>query len=169
MQYMYGSTFNIQGLYAGYTGPGTRTFTIPDRATARFDARLITDLSPEDVIIAIRTHLESSGFPDAQVRVKGGYSWSRTSIDAPLVRSFLQTVEKYGGRAIVWPFQGYGGPWSIFRSDFDAPVVFSTGLGHGGGVGLPDEYFVLDGGGRVPGLREIERFCVDLLYDFAGR
>jgi hypothetical protein len=35
-------------------------------------------------------------------------------------------------------------------------------------VGMPDEYFVLDGGGKVPGLRELEAFCVDLLYDFAG-
>ncbi|HBY94978.1 MAG TPA: peptidase M20 [Chloroflexi bacterium] len=168
-QYMYGSTFNIQGLYAGYTGPGTKTFTIPDKVTAVFDTRLITDLSPEEVIGKIGAHLEQHGYPDIQVRMKGGYSWSRTSINAPLVQSFLQAVEKYGGKAIIWPFQGYGGPWSIFRSEFGAPVVFATGLGHGGGVGAPDEFFVLDGGGNVPGLPEVEKFCVDLLYDFAAR
>jgi len=166
-QYMYGSTFNIQGLYAGYTGPGGKTFTIPEKATALLDARLITDLSPQEVIAKIRAHLDSHGYPDVQVRMKGGYSWSRTSVDAPLVQSFLRCVGEYGGTPIVWPFQGYGGPWSIFRSDFDAPVVFATGIGHGGGVGMPDEFFVLDGGGQVAGLAEIEKFCVDLLYDFA--
>lgn len=168
-QYMYSSTFNIQGIYGGYTGPGTRTFTIPDRATALFDARLITDLSPDEVIEKIRQHLVTSGFPEAQVRKRGGYSWSRTSLNASLVQSFLQTVEKYGGEPVIWPMQGFGGPWSIFRSDFDAPVVFATGIGHGGGVGAPNEYFVIDGGGKVNGLREIQHFCVDLLYDFAGR
>ncbi len=66
-----------------------------------------------------------------------------------------------------WPFQGYGGPWSIFRSDFDAPVVFATGIGYGGGVGEAREFFVLDGGGKVAGLPEVEMFCVDLLYDYA--
>jgi acetylornithine deacetylase/succinyl-diaminopimelate desuccinylase-like protein len=166
-QYMYGSSFNIQGLYAGYTGPGSKTFTIPAQATALFDARLITDLSPQEVVARVRAHLDKHGYPDVQVRMKGGYSWSRTSIDAPLVKSFLRCVESYGGKPIVWPFQGYGGPWSIFHADFGAPVVFATGIGHGGQVGMPDEFFVLDGGGKVAGLTEIEKFCVDLLYDFA--
>jgi acetylornithine deacetylase/succinyl-diaminopimelate desuccinylase-like protein len=73
-QSMYGSTFNFQGLYAGSPVPGTKTFTIPDRATALIVARLITDLSPEEVIDAIRLHLESSGFEDVQLRMKGGYT-----------------------------------------------------------------------------------------------
>jgi acetylornithine deacetylase/succinyl-diaminopimelate desuccinylase-like protein len=167
-QYMYGSSFNIQGIYAGFTGPGTKTFTIPDKATALLDARLITDLSPEEVIDKIRAHLDRNGYSDVKVRMKGGYPWSRTSISAPLVKSFLHCVEQYGGKPIIWPFQGYGGPWSIFVSEFGVPVVFATGIGHGGGVGMPDEFFVLDGGGKVPGLAEIEKFCVDLLFDFAS-
>ncbi len=166
-RYMYGSSFNIQGIYAGYTGPGTRTFTIPEKATALMDVRMITDLTPEEIIGKVRAHLDKHGFGDVAVRAKGSYSWSRTSVQEPLVRSFLRTSDKYGAKVIAWPFQGYGGPWSIFRREFDAPVVFATGIGHGAGVGLPDEYFVLDGGGKVPGLREIEKFCVDLLYDFA--
>jgi hypothetical protein len=129
---------------------------------------MITDLTPTEIVQKIRTHLDTRGFADLAVRPKGSYSWSRTSVNAPLVQSFLRTVEKYGGQVIIWPFQGFGGPWSIFRRDFDAPVVFATGIGHGAGVGLPDEYFVLDGGGKVPGLPEIEKFCVDLLYDFAA-
>ena len=31
-----------------------------------------------------------------------------------------------------------------------------------------DVFFVLDGGGKVPGLREIQRFCARLLFDLAG-
>jgi acetylornithine deacetylase/succinyl-diaminopimelate desuccinylase-like protein len=168
-RYLYGSSFNIQGLYAGYTGPGSKTFTIPEKATALLDARLITSLSPEDVIGKIRQHLDDHGFPDVQVRMKGGYPGSRTSIDAPLVQSFLHCAEQSGAEVIIWPIQGGGGPWSIFNREFGAPVVFATGIGHGEGVGQPDEFFVLDGGGNVAGLREIERFCVDLLYDFARR
>ncbi|HEX4212638.1 MAG TPA: hypothetical protein VIA06_04845 [Candidatus Dormibacteraeota bacterium] len=43
--------------------------------------------------------------------------------------------------------------WSIFSRRF----------------GLPDEHIVIEGGGRAPGLPEMERFCADLLYDFADR
>jgi acetylornithine deacetylase/succinyl-diaminopimelate desuccinylase-like protein len=166
---MYGSTFNIQGLAAGYTGPGTRTFTIPERATALLDARLITELAPAQVVDVIRRHLDDAGYADVELRAKGGYPSSRTSLHAPLVRSFLRALDSLGANAVIWPYQGFGGPWSLFATEFDAPIVFATGPGHGGRVGAPNEFFVLDGAGRVAGLREIQRFCADLLFDFASR
>ena len=168
-RYMYGSTFNLQGLAAGYTGPGTRTFTIPERATALLDARLITELPPAEVLAQVSDYLAAAGYGDVEVRAKGGYPSSRTSLDAPLVQSFLAALETVGGKPIIWPYQGYGGPWSLFATEFGAPVVFATGPGHGGRVGGPDEFFVLDGDGHVPGLQEIQRFCADLLFDFAAR
>jgi acetylornithine deacetylase/succinyl-diaminopimelate desuccinylase-like protein len=168
-RYLYGSTFNIQGLAAGYTGPGTRTFTIPERATALLDARLITDLAPADVVAEIRRHLTAAGYGDVEVRAKGGYPGSRTPLHASLVQSFLAALAPLGARPVIWPYQGYGGPWSLFASEFGAPVVFATGPGHGGRVGAADEFFVLDGGGKIPGLREIERFSADLLFDCAAR
>jgi acetylornithine deacetylase/succinyl-diaminopimelate desuccinylase-like protein len=167
-RYLYGSTFNIQGLAAGYTGPGTRTFTIPERASALLDARLITRLPPARVVELVRSCLEHAGYGDVEVRAKGGYPSSRTSLRAPLVQSFLRALEAIGGRPVIWPYQGFGGPWSLFATEFGAPIVFATGPGYGGGVGAQDEFFVLDGGGRVPGLREIQRFCVHLLFDFAA-
>jgi acetylornithine deacetylase/succinyl-diaminopimelate desuccinylase-like protein len=167
-RYLYGSTFNIQGLAAGYTGPGTSTFTIPERATALLDARLITDLTPVEVVDLIRRRLHDTGFGDVEVRAKGGYPSSRTSLEAALVQSFLRALDAVGARPVIWPYQGYGGPWSLFATEFGAPIVFATGPGHGGRVGGPNEFFVLDGGGRVPGLREIQRFCAHLLFDLAA-
>jgi acetylornithine deacetylase/succinyl-diaminopimelate desuccinylase-like protein len=167
-RYLYGSSFNLQGIAAGYTGPGTRTFTVPERATALLDARLITDLAPSEVVEHIRSHLDSAGYGDVEVRAKGGYPGSRTSLHAPLVRSFLRALDSVGAAPVIWPYQGYGGPWSLFASEFGAPIVFATGPGHGGRVGAPNEFFVLDGDGRVAGLREIERFCAELVFDFAG-
>ncbi len=167
-RYIYGSGLNLQGIYAGYTGPGTRTYTIPERATARFDARLMTDTAPAVLLDALRAHLCRHGFDDAEVRVLSAYPGSRTSPGAPLVQSFIRAVERAGGRLVIWPGQGYGGPWSIFAHEFGLPIVFATGIGHGAGVGLPDEYIVIDGGGRVPGFREMARFCVDFMADYAA-
>lgn len=168
-RYLYGSGLNVQGIYSGYTGPGTRTYTIPAEATALLDARLVTRQSPDELVDGLREHLSEHGFDDVEVRVQSGYPGSSTPVSAPLVAAFLGAARRAGGRPVIWPRQGYGGPWSIFSRRFGAPVVFATGIGHGGGIGLPDEHIVIDGGGRVPGLAEMERFCVDLLYDFAGR
>jgi acetylornithine deacetylase/succinyl-diaminopimelate desuccinylase-like protein len=166
-RYIYGSHLNIQGVRAGYVGPGSRTFTIPEQAIARLDARLVATASPSLLLQALRSHLDNQGFPDVEIDVLSAYPGSHTAYSEPLVQSFLRAVDRAGGRPVVWPMQGYGGPWSIFAHEFGAPVVFATGIGHGGGVGQPDEYLVIDGGGKVPGLREMERFCVDFVMDFA--
>ena len=167
VRYVYGSGLNIQGIYSGYTGPGTRTYTIPHVATARLDARLTATASPEVLLSELRSHLEKHGFGDVEVVVLSAYPGSRTPYDSPLVQSFTRAVQKSGGDLAVWPGQGYGGPWSIFAQEFGMPVVFGTGIGHGAGVGLPDEYVVIDGGGKVPGFREMARFGVDFVTDFA--
>lgn len=166
-RYMYGSSLNLQGLRAGYTGPGTRTYTIPEEAIARLDARLVTETAPDELIAALRAHLDRRGFADVEVCVLSGYPGSRTSQDAPIVRSFLRAAQKAGGKVTMWPMQGYGGPWSIFVRDFGIPLVFASGIGHGAGVGLPDEFLVVDGGGHAPGFRDMQRFCVDFILDFA--
>jgi acetylornithine deacetylase/succinyl-diaminopimelate desuccinylase-like protein len=168
-RYVYGSSLNIQGIYSGYTGPGSRTYTIPEEAVGRLDARLVTDAAPSALVEALGKHLESRGFGDLEVRVLSAYPGSRTAYDSPLVLSFAEAAERAGGDLVAWPMQGYGGPWSIFARDFGAALVFATGVGRGEGVGLPDEYIVLDGGGKAPGLPEMERFYVDFLVTFATR
>jgi acetylornithine deacetylase/succinyl-diaminopimelate desuccinylase-like protein len=167
-RYVYGSGLNIQGIHSGYTGPGTRTYTIPEQATARLDARLATNAPPATLLKALRQHLDHHGFGDIEIRVLSAYPGSRTDHDSTLVQSFVGAAQRAGGEVVAWPMQGYGGPWSIFAQDFGAPVVFASGIGHGAGVGLPDEYIVLDGGGKAAGLREMERFYVDLLASFAA-
>ena len=167
-RYIYGSGLNIQGIYAGYTGPGSRTYTIPNTATARLDARLVATAPPDTLIDLLRIHLQERGFGDVEVVVLSGYPGSRTSYSAALVQSFVRAVKKSRGDLVVWPGQSYGGPWSIFAHEFGMPVVFASGIGHGAGVGQPDEYLVIDGGGKLPGFREMARFGVDFIVDFAA-
>ncbi len=167
-RYIYGSALNIQGIYSGYIGPGSRTFTIPDTATARFDARLVTTAAPEVFLAGLRLHLDEHGFSDVTVKVISAYPGSRTRLTSDLVQSWLRAVEKNGGKPVLWPGQAYGGPWSMLAHDFGMPVVFGAGIGHGGNVALPDEFVVIDGGGKVSGLREMARFSADLIADFAA-
>jgi len=168
VRYLYGSQLNLHGIYAGYTGPGTRTYTIPEQAAARFDTRLVSSKSPDELIDDLRRHLDGQGFADVEIDLKSAYPASRTSLATPMVRSFCAAVQRAGGDAIIWPRQGYGGPWSLYATELGLPVMHGTGIGHGGGVGLPDEFIVIDGGGKVPGLREMQRFYVDFLFDYAG-
>ncbi|MFZ0217447.1 MAG: M20/M25/M40 family metallo-hydrolase, partial [Candidatus Dormiibacterota bacterium] len=123
VRYIYGSQLNLQGIYAGYTGPGTRTYTIPERATARFDTRLVTTASPAELMKLLRDHLDAHGFADLEIDLKSAYPGSQTLATTPLAESFLRAVRKAGADPVVWPRQGYGGPWSGFATEFGRPVV----------------------------------------------
>jgi acetylornithine deacetylase/succinyl-diaminopimelate desuccinylase-like protein len=167
-KYIYGSALNIQGFHSGYTGPGTRTFTIPTTATARFDARLSTTADPQVFLDGLRTFLDRTGFSDIDINVLSAYPASRTPIDSALMRTFVDLAHDSGVTTTVWPVQAYGGPWAYLGTEFDMPVIFGAGIGFGAGVGMPNEYFVIDGGGKVNGLPELARFSAQLLDRFAA-
>ncbi|HEY0258805.1 MAG TPA: M20/M25/M40 family metallo-hydrolase [Lacisediminihabitans sp.] len=167
-KYIYGSALNIQGYHSGYVGPGSRTFTIPEKATVRLDARLNTTADPQVFIDGLRAHLDDKGFGDVTIDVLSAYPASRTDVDSSLMRTFLDLLRQWGTDPVVWPAQAYGGPWSFLAQDFGMPLVFGAGIGFGGGVGLPDEYFVIDGAGKVNGLPELARFAAEFVTAFAA-
>src|SRR6266550_6699664 len=49
-------TINIEGLVAGYTGPGGKT-VLPHRAVAKIDMRLVPDMTAEDALAKLKAHL----------------------------------------------------------------------------------------------------------------
>ena len=56
-------TVNIEGLVAGYTGPGGKTI-LPGRAVAKLDLRLVPDQTREEAVRKLRAHLDARGFED---------------------------------------------------------------------------------------------------------
>src|SRR5579872_5273875 len=54
-------TVNIEGLVAGYTGPGGKT-VLPHRAVAKMDLRLVPNMTAKDTLAALKAHLAKRGF-----------------------------------------------------------------------------------------------------------
>src|SRR5579859_2624897 len=59
-------TINIEGLVAGYTGPGGKT-VLPHRAVAKIDMRLVPDMTAVDTLAKLKAHLAKNGFADIEV------------------------------------------------------------------------------------------------------
>ena len=59
-------TINIEGLVAGYTGPGGKT-VLPHRAVAKLDMRLVPDMTAADTLAKLKAHLAKHGFADIEV------------------------------------------------------------------------------------------------------
>ena len=168
LNFLYGPTFNISGLRSGFLGPETTTipFVIPAKATATLDIRMVVDLSPEEIIDCLRRHLDRHGFTDIKIDIYAAYSHYQTPVSDPGVQAVLKTLQEWNVEAEVWPIQAAGGPWTAVPNTFGVPCVRGGIIG-GGGHGNVDEYMVIEGDGKIAGLAEVEKYLVDLIYNYA--
>jgi acetylornithine deacetylase/succinyl-diaminopimelate desuccinylase-like protein len=122
-------TCTICGLTSGYQGPGSKT-VLPARASAKVDFRLVPDQDPEQVLLALRRHLDDQGFPDVEITYLGGEHPARTDPAHPFVELVVKTAEPvYGVPMRIVPMIGGSGPNHVFIHTLNLPVV-SAGLGY---------------------------------------
>ncbi|MBU6422586.1 MAG: M20/M25/M40 family metallo-hydrolase [Chloroflexi bacterium] len=165
---MFTPTVNIEGLVAGYTGPGGKTI-LPHRALAKLDLRLVPEMTFDGAVAALRRHLEKRGFGDIEVVPMGGYDPTSTPADAAVVRALLAVYRRAGTDPVVMPRLAGSYPGCVFTGDpFRRPAA-QVGLGHGNGAHAPDEYYVIRS--QVPGLAgwdEVVAAFVAYLYELAS-
>ena len=136
-------TVNIEGLVAGYTGPGGKTI-LPSRAVAKLDFRLVPNQTHDDCVAKLKAHLARRGFGDIEVNVSGGYDPTETDENSPLIKAELATYARAGIGTSVYPRLAGSWPGYVFTS---APVSLAAGqfgFGHGNGAHAPDEYLLID-------------------------
>jgi acetylornithine deacetylase/succinyl-diaminopimelate desuccinylase-like protein len=166
-RFLFASTLNIDGIWGGYTGPGTKT-VLPHEVRAKVDIRLVPDQVPDKVLAAVRRHLDRHGFPDIGIELHDKYDWSQTPPDAGIVLALRKAYEGMGHAPEVWIRSGGSLPMYLFTKDpLRLPAVHG-GLGHGGGAHAPDEYMVLEGTGKVAGLVEQEMSYLAILDAYTG-
>lgn len=166
---LYMPTLNIDGIWAGYTGEGTKTI-LPHMATAKMDSRLPPGLDPEEALQKIRAHLDANGFADIELRRMSAYPAAQTSVSAPLVQAALSVANKYTERVAVNPRLAGSAPFYQFTERLGIPMV-PFGMGYGTGAHAPDEIMLIEPkeGLAVAGLAEIEKSYVDFLYALAEK
>jgi acetylornithine deacetylase/succinyl-diaminopimelate desuccinylase-like protein len=161
-------TINIEGLVAGYTGPGGKTI-LPHRAVAKIDMRLVPDMTAKDALALLKAHLAKHGFGDIEVNMTGGYDPTETPADAKLVAAMAGAYKKLGTEPTLWPRLAGSWPGVTFTG---APLRLPAGqfgLGHGGGAHAPDEFFLVDSTNpKVAGLDGAVRSYVELFYALAS-
>jgi acetylornithine deacetylase/succinyl-diaminopimelate desuccinylase-like protein len=160
-------TINIEGLVAGYTGPGGKT-VLPHRAVAKIDMRLVPDMTTTDTLAKLKAHLAKHGFADLEVIMSGGYNPTQTDPNSRLIKTEVATYKKLGVEAELWPRSAGSWPGYVFT---DAPLSLAAGhfgLGHGTGAHAPDEYYVIESANpKVQGLDGAVGSFVEYLYALA--
>ena len=160
-------TVNIEGLVAGYTGPGGKTI-LPGRAVAKLDLRLVPDRTRKEAVRKLRAHLDERGFGDVETNVTGGYDPTETPEDNRIIRAELATYERAGVQATLSPRLAGSWPGAVFTAPPLSLPAGHFGLGHGSGAHAPDEYYVVESTNpRVDGITDAVMGYVDMFYQFA--
>ncbi|HSS48104.1 MAG TPA: M20/M25/M40 family metallo-hydrolase [Thermoanaerobaculia bacterium] len=166
-RFLFTPTVNIEGLVAGYTGPGGKT-VLPHRAVAKLDLRLVPDMTFDGAVAALKAHLAKRGFGDVEVNPSGGYDPSSTDADAPVIRAAMSVYRRVQHDPILWPRNAGSYPGYVFTAEPLKLPAAHFGLGHGSGAHAPDEYFVIESSNpKVMGWDGAVRSFVDYLHELA--
>jgi acetylornithine deacetylase/succinyl-diaminopimelate desuccinylase-like protein len=137
----YEPTANIQGIIAGYTGPGTKTI-VPREARARLDFRLIPNIQPAAAIRKLKAHLAKHGFGHIEVRAYDGAEPPyKISVKEDISRAIIAAAtEVYGEVPVV---NGVSAEGAILRHVW-IPCVLTGFANPGANLHAPDENIHLD-------------------------
>lgn len=90
------TTLNLQGLWAGHTERTPKTVT-PAEAHARLDVRIVPDQRPDDILAAVRRHLDEHGFDDVTIVPREGEPAWWTPPDHVVVTTAARVSEDVAG------------------------------------------------------------------------
>jgi acetylornithine deacetylase/succinyl-diaminopimelate desuccinylase-like protein len=161
------TTWNIDGIWGGYTGPGTATI-LPEKAAVKIDSRLVPNQEVRAQLKLLQAHLDRHGFSDISVTMLGGGDeWSQTSVTAAVVQATLAMYKAHGVEPMVWPRSPGSSPQWEYTRRLGLPAGGGA-MGHGSRAHADDEYIVIEGNGKVGGIVESEQSMVDLIYAYAN-
>jgi len=160
-------TVNIEGLVAGYTGPGGKT-VLPARAVAKLDFRLVPNMTAEDSLAKLKAHLAKNGFGDVEVNMTGGYDPTETPEGSAVIRAQQAVYNRAGVTNTLYPRNAGSWPGVVFTGEPLKLPAGQFGLGHGSGAHAPDEYYVVESTNpKIAGLIDATMGYVDFMYEMA--
>lgn len=137
----YEPTANIQGIIAGYTGPGRKTI-VPNEARVRMDFRLIPNIQPAAAIRKLKAHLVKHGFGHIEVQAfDGAEPPYKISVKEDISQAIIAAaMEVYGEMPVV---NGVSAEGAILRHVW-IPCVLTGFANPGANLHAPDENIHLD-------------------------
>jgi hypothetical protein len=133
-----------------------------------------------EIVKRIREQLDRNGYKDVELKLIGDVPWSKMSYDTEIAHAVNTTYEifdiKHGKPANYSSILGGYWPAYLFSNEevgmrvapVSMPIVIG-GAGHGGNAHAANEYFVIEGAGKVYGMAGAEKAAATIIYNFAGK
>jgi acetylornithine deacetylase/succinyl-diaminopimelate desuccinylase-like protein len=175
----YGISFNLDGIWGGNMYAGGAGAILPNKITSKHNIRYVPKMNGLEIVKRIREQLDRNGYKDVELKVIGDVPWSKMSYDTDIARAMTQTYEQmnipHGEPANYASILGGYWPAYLFSNQEVgqkvAPVSMPIGMGgagHGGNAHAANEYYVIEGAGKVYGMAGAEKAQASIFYNFAA-
>jgi acetylornithine deacetylase/succinyl-diaminopimelate desuccinylase-like protein len=169
----YGTSLNLDGIWGGNMFAGGSGAILPNKITSKHNIRYIPNMSGPDILAKLRKHLDKHGYSDVEINVVGDVPWAKRSSDTEIGRAVGSALDVFQiQHAPISPEESImGGYWPayLFAGDpLDIPITGGM-AGSGGNAHAANEYYVIEGAGKVYGMAGAEKSVATVLYNFAGK
>jgi len=126
----------------------------------------------------LRAQLDKNGYKDVQLKLIGDVPWAKMSYDTDIARAIEQTFDNFGipyatPSASETILGGYWPAYLFSNQDVGERVVpvempiGAGGAGMGGRAHAANEYYVIEGAGKVYGLAGAEKSVASTIWNYA--
>ncbi|MGQ0734455.1 MAG: hypothetical protein ACT4QD_12470 [Acidobacteriota bacterium] len=177
----YGTSFNLDGIWGGNMYAGGAGAILPNKITSKHNFRYAPDMTGPEIVKKLRAQLDKNGYKDVEMKVIGDVPWAKMHFDSDVGRALVrayevmniphgQPREEYTIAGGYWPAYMFGnGPIGEKISPFKGVPIVGGGGGLGGRAHAANEYYVIEGAGKVYGMAGAEKAVATVLYAFAGK
>ena len=169
----YGTSMNLDGIWGGNMYAGGAGAILPNKITSKHNFRYLPKQDGIDITKKLRAHLDKHGFQDVEMKVIGDVPWAKMTYNNDAAKALMKTYDafgiRYGSPADVPSILGGYWPAYLFTGDvLDIPIVGGA-AGYGSNAHAANEFYVIEGAGKVYGIAGAEKSVAAFFYNFAGK
>jgi acetylornithine deacetylase/succinyl-diaminopimelate desuccinylase-like protein len=183
----YGTSFNLDGIWGGNMYAGGAGAILPNKITSKHNFRYVPKMTGPDIVKKLRAQLDKNGYKDVEVKMIGDVPWAKMNTDHEAGRALKRAYEimniAHGPLKPDWGIGGggaaAGGYWPAYLfgngevsekvSSFAGVPIVGGGGGYGGRAHAANEFYVIEGAGKVYGMAGAEKVVAAMAYAFAGK
>jgi acetylornithine deacetylase/succinyl-diaminopimelate desuccinylase-like protein len=183
----FGTSFNLDGIWGGNMYAGGAGAILPNKITSKHNFRYVPNMHGPDIVKKLRAQLDKNGYKDVEVKLIGDVPWAKMNADNDIGQALNRAYEvmniphgeptkdfEIGGAGAAaggyWPAYMFGnGEVGEKISNFKGVPIVAGGAGNGGRAHAANEYYIIEGAGKMYGMAGAEKAVATVLYAYAGK
>ncbi len=167
-------SFNLDGIWGGNMYAGGAGAILPNKITSKHNIRYVPNMKGPDLIEKMKKQLVKNGYPDVDVKIIGDVPWREAKLagELPTAQSRALDIMRIPHSVPKMDVTTAGGYWPayLFGADYAINIPISNaGAGYGGNAHAANEFYVIEGAGKVYGMAGAEKTLAAVLFNCAGK